>query len=427
MTDVDARRQQARAALHGRQFRLLLICALTGLTGYTALLPVVPLWATRSGGGPIAAGSTTAVFMAATVLTQLGVPVMLRYVSHRALLSGGCVLLGLPSFGYIAAQNMPALLGVSAVRGAGFGLLVVLSGAMVAELLPESARGRGTAWYGATSGLSTVLFLPSGTWAAEQWGFAVVFLVAGLLPLLAAVVGWGIGPLPTAEQDPRTNVGDGVAPGRDAGAGADDDTGTEVRGGAGAGSDRAGQWSIRSVRPLLIPAIAMLAGAVNSAIVLTFVADAFAPWLASVALLLFGIAVTSGRLVAGMLRDRAGEPRMLLPGHGCVLLGAALLAAAAGGIAVVPGVLLGSAAVAFGFGSVQNDAMVSMFGRVRSSEYAVASTVWNISYDGGTGLGSIGIGAIAVGGYPVAFGCAALFGVLLSPAAIHTARARRSV
>ena len=393
-------------ALRGRPFRFLLVGTFGGVTGYMLLLPVVPFWATTGGGGSAAAGATTAVLMAVTVATQVAVPWTLRFVSHRVLLCAGYLFLGLPALAYLASDALPWLLLVSALRGVGLGLMTVVGNALVAELLPAEARGRGSSWYGAMVGLSTVFFLPTGVWAAQRFGFAVVFAVAAALPAGAAITGWAIGRLPARtypvdESSVARVPADGATPPR-----------------AAARAPARG-----AVRAILVPAVPMLTAAVTSTVVVTFGSDVFSAGLASSALLVFGIAVTAGRVLAGVVRDRAGSSLLLLPGQVCLVLGAAAAALAAAGLVVVPLLLAASLSIGFGFGALQNDTLVSMFDRVGPSRYATASTVWNAAYDGGTGLGSIGVGMLALGGYPVAFGCVALIALCAVPAAVLTARA----
>jgi predicted MFS family arabinose efflux permease len=80
--------------------------------------------------------------------------------------------------------------------------------------------------------------------------------------------------------------------------------------------------------------------------------------------------------------------------------------------------VIGAAAVGFGFGLVQNDSLTVLFAAFGSSGYGAASAVWNIAYDAGTGVGALGLGAVAQGfGYPAAFGAAAVLlvvGVVVS-------------
>jgi predicted MFS family arabinose efflux permease len=89
-----------------------------------------------------------------------------------------------------------------------------------------------------------------------------------------------------------------------------------------------------------------------------------------------------------------------------------LLAAAGMGAEVAGGgalVVIGAAAVGFGFGLVQNDSLTVLFAAFGSSGYGAASALWNIAFDAGTGVGALGLGAVAEPfGYPAAFGVAAV-------------------
>jgi predicted MFS family arabinose efflux permease len=116
------------------------------------------------------------------------------------------------------------------------------------------------------------------------------------------------------------------------------------------------------------------------------------------ALLVVGIASAAGRWWAGRFGDRR-NPRFLLP--------PALLAAALGMVALPSGgaLLVGGAALfGVGFGLLQNVTLVLMMRRVSETEYGLGSTLWNVAFDAGTGLGAFLFGfVIAAFGYFWAF------------------------
>ena len=111
--------------MHSRSLRFLLIATVGGFSGYALLLPVVPMWAVAGGAGETAAGATNAVFMLVTVLTQLAMPWVLQRVDIRGLFAAGTVLIGAPTPLFAISPELWTLLGVSAMRGIGFGLLTV--------------------------------------------------------------------------------------------------------------------------------------------------------------------------------------------------------------------------------------------------------------------------------------------------------------
>src|SRR5436309_1223990 len=75
-----------------------------GFSSYYLLLPVVPLAASRYG-GTVVSGSSTAAFMAATVVTQFLVPQLTKRVSARTLLGLSGVALGAPTLAYLSRSG----------------------------------------------------------------------------------------------------------------------------------------------------------------------------------------------------------------------------------------------------------------------------------------------------------------------------------
>ncbi|GAA0516000.1 MFS transporter [Saccharopolyspora subtropica] len=353
---------------------------LGGFAGYALLLSVVPLWAVVGGAGEIAAGATNAVFMLVTVATQLAMPWLLKRVDHRLALGMGTVLIGAPTPLFALSSDLWLLLCVSGLRGVGFGLLTVTGSALVAELVPVTQRGRAAGLYGLAVGLPNIVFLPAGVWLAQHIGFAPLFWIAAGLPVVAAAAVVGI-----ARVHARS-VGRGGAP--------------TVPG------------------TLLAPWTVMTAVAVAAGGLVAFLPLAVAGSVAPAALMVFAATTMLGRWLAGQLGDRLGHTRVLLPAVVATALGTFLVAAASWGAG--PLAVVGAVAFGAGFGAAQNITLVAMFDRAESG---VASTAWNVAYDAGNGLGSIGFGLlVTLTGYPTAFIAAALLVALCTPLATRAHR-----
>jgi MFS family permease len=357
----------------GTPFRLMLGATVLGFSGYALLLPVVPLWASRGGSGALGAGATTGMLMAATVATQLAVPWLLVRIGHRWVLGLGMVLLGAPTPLLLLSADLAPVLAISAVRGAGFGLVTVAGSALVAELVPPAQHGRAAGRYGLAVGLPQLVLLAAGLAVVDRFGFAVVFVAAGVLPLLGAAL------VPAIRVPATSAPAEPVAPGS-------------------------------LGRSALPPVVAMLTCSVAQGGLITFLPLAVpdAGLLVALALFATSAGAMAGRLLAGDLVDRRDwggrllAPGMLLAAAGLV---AEVVAVSAGG--VVP-LVTGAAAVGVGFGAVQNDALTGLFAAFGSTRYGTASAVWNIAFDAGTGVGAVGLGAVAGPfGYAAAFGLAA--------------------
>ncbi|HET7328003.1 MAG TPA: MFS transporter [Nocardioidaceae bacterium] len=379
-----------RSGLRGRDFTLLLLATFGALSNYAPLLSVVPLWAAAGGSGGTGVGATTGVVMGTTVLTQLSMGRLLRLLTLRRMLGLGALLLGAVTPAYALSSALAPVLAVSAVRGVGFAMVVVAGSALVAELIPRQQWGKGAGVYGLAAGLPSVVCLPLGVWVAQEVGFVPVFLAASGLCLLSV-------PLVLAMSGNRRARPEPVA-------------------------DRPDRRTRVPLRPLGGPWVLLLAAAFALGGVATFLPLALAsPGVASAALLTLSVCMIAGRWSAGALGDVLGSGRLLPPA-------VALAAAGMGGLAlgVEYGGTVAMVAAAFyglGFGAVQNDTLVVMLHRAGAHGHGVASTVWNVAYDAGTGAGAVLLGVlVATAGHTWAFTAAAVAIAATAPAAWLQAR-----
>jgi predicted MFS family arabinose efflux permease len=270
---------------------------------------------------------------------------------------------------------------VSFIRGVGFGLCGVSTGALAATLLPAERRGEGLGLLGLVSGVPVVLALPAGIWLAGHHlavAAAVMAAVTGLTPV--AVTRW----LPRsarqlAAAQPQRN----------------DRT-------------RASRYRL----PLIFAASTVAAGVLDSFLPLAKVVPGDT---ASAALLVQGITATLSRWLAGRYGDRYGHARLLTPALVLSALGMAALLWLAFPVAIFAGMAL----FGTGFGVLENATFALL---IEQQPEARASAVWNFAYDAGYGLGPAAFGLFSPRtGYPAAF---ALTGVLML-AVIPAARSRR--
>lgn len=352
------------------------LLVLLAFGGWSLLLPVIPLYVVRSGGGDVLAGAATGVFMAVTVATQLLTPALMRAVGYRLVLLAGAALLSGPAALYLLGMNAPVILGISAVRGAGFGLLTVAGSALVAELAPPSRLGRATSLIGLGVGIAELVFLPTGLTLYEHFGITVPAVVASAL----AVVG-----VAAAMMLPRVHPTPDHA------------DSTQVRG--------------LSVAVMLWPAmVLMLAVSMSFGAISTYLPAAMdmAPGasnatLSGIALALVGGMVIVGRWLAGARADNHGPGGYLPIGIASATVGIAVMGVLA--ITEQPSwtFLLPALVFGFGFGAIQNESLLGAFMMLPKSQLGAASAGWNIAFDGGTGLGALVLGLVAGMGYWAVF------------------------
>lgn len=339
---------------------LLALIAFATLFGFQLLLSVVPLYADGTGGGSLGAGLATAAFMLSTVFTQAQMPRVLDRFGYRAVLTVGLLLLGLPAFFYVAAQTLAFILAVTLLRGVGFGIATVLFIALTVKLAPPGRRGQALGLLGVAIALPAIFCNALGLWLVEWFGYGTVFLLGAIAPLFGIAAILGIRVVPTSGREGAERTASFFA-------------------GLGRG-------------PLLRIFLTFAATTTAAGVIVTFLPLAVAPgsglFSAAGALLVVGVATTAGRWWAGRFADRR-DPRLLFsPG---------ILAAALGMVALPWGgmFLLGGAALfGVGFGLLQNATLVLMMERVSESEYGLGSTLRNVAFDAGIGLGALLFGFV---------------------------------
>jgi len=351
---------------------LTLVASFFTMIGFYLLLSVVPLYTEEAGGGSSGAGLATAVFMLSTVLAQTWMPRTLARFGYGPVLAAGLLLLGLPAFLYTTLGEVPAIVAVTLVRGAGFGAVIVVLAALVVELAPPGRRGEALGLYGIVLTLPTIFCSALGLWLVERFGYHPVFLLGALAPLLGFVAALGI-PSPDRQRD----------------------------------GESAGFFSGLGRGPLLRIFLLFASCTAASGVVVTFLPlFARGPGLfsAATALLVLGIASTLSRWWAGRFGDRRDPHLLLAPGLVCAALG--MVALSSGGFALLGGALLFGA----GFGALQNATLLLTMQHVPKSEYGLGSTLWNVAFDAGTGAGAFVFGfVVGTAGFSWAFGlCAGL-------------------
>ncbi|MDV2428723.1 MFS transporter [Corynebacterium tuberculostearicum] len=358
---------------------MLAIAAAFG--AWSILLPVVPLAVIDSGGSATLAGSSTGIFMAFTVLTQIISPWLLRRWGYRRVMALSAFTLGVPAFGHLLGTDAWVVLLFSALRGVGFGALTVSESALIAELAPVRLLGKATGMIGVFTGLGQMVFLPLGLIMAEKLGYASTYITAGII----GFVGFGM-----CLRIPKIKVT--LA----------SDTEEEPN------LIRVPTWKLVLVPALALTTFSMSYGAVSSFLppaVQELDAERGAS-LAGIMLSIVGGAAMIFRYFAGMVADRVGTPgRLYIPGQIMAIVGVLAIAVPLYLDGSVWWLVLGAFLFGGAFGIAQNEALLSMFDRLPRERVSEASAIWNIFYDGGTGLGSTLLGALVAGyGYAGAFG-----------------------
>jgi len=384
-----------RGRIVSRPLALVFLSEFCALTSFYLMLSVTPMYAATVGADSSGAGLVTGVLLLGTVAAELAAPILMRRYGHWTLLLAGALLLGAPALALLPGGSLNVIVAVSVVRGFGFGLCTVMTGALTAALLPPERRGEGLGLFGVVATAPGILALPAGVWLANHVGMpTVVGLTAASALIPLAVFPWlsgGAGRRPAMAAHPRTERPDGLL----------------------GGLRQAGQ-----LRPFLIFA----ASTVAAGVVVAFLplAAGVSGNVAAAGLLAQALTATISRWWAGRRGDRSGHASLLVPALAIASLGMVTMLWLASPAAVIAGMCL----FGTGFGICQNATFALMIERMPPSGAGTASALWNLAYDAGYGAGPAAFGLVVSRiGYPAAFA----FTAVLMLTAVPLARRERAL
>jgi MFS family permease len=381
---VTARRGRGRSTP-----RLALYGVSAGaMTAFSLPLAAMPAQAAAMGHDLASSSFLATVFLAGIVAGELGAAAFIARTGTRVAILVGLVLLGAPSLVVAASAEFGVWVACGAVRGLGFALVVIAAAAIAAASAADGKLGAELGWYGVAAGVPSIVALPLGLHLGEIAGFWAVHVLAASAALgaLAAAAA-----LPARrDRAPESAAATDAALRR------------------GRRSARAGILTMSRSPRAIVHAAALAAGAATNGLFVVFVPLAGpAGGTAVVALLALAFGAPAGRVVAGRFGDRIGPRALLAPA--LVLCGGGLALSA---VTAVPAVfVLGACAAGFGFGVLQNATLQALCEGRPGGELAAASALWNLAYDLGLAIGTLGFGLL--GGLMAPTVAAAIAGVAL--------------
>src|SRR5260370_19655526 len=176
LTHTESTRTTSGGTAGGRivsgPLALVFLSSFGMLTSFYLLLSVTPMYAAAAGAGSAGAGLVPGVLLLGTVAAELAAPGLMKRYGYRTLLAVGAGLLGVPALALLSPGPLVTIVAVSVVRGLGFGLGTVVTGALVAMLLPPGRRGEGLGLSRVVACVPAVVAFPSGVWLAGHYGHA---------------------------------------------------------------------------------------------------------------------------------------------------------------------------------------------------------------------------------------------------------------
>ena len=363
-----------------------------GLLSVGATLPVIPRYVQGPiGAGDISVGIVTGAFAITGLACRPIAGNLADRRGRRPIVIAGAGLTAIAGALYFVPAGVPGLIVARLFLGAGEGMVYTAGSAWVVDLAPPERRGRIIGFYGLAIWGGLSLGPPIGELLLRASSFEMVWAFAMAAPLLGALIAWRI-PDDFENREPEPfGVGDLIE------------------------------------RKSLIPGLGLALGTMGYAAVAAFLvlhldardighgAEVFAAFAATVVL---------ARLLGGWLPDRFG-PLPCIAGAGVV--------EASGLVAIMlaqslPVAIAGAMAMGAAFSLLLPSLALLVVNRVPETRRGAAMGTLTAFFDVGVGIGAPVTGvAASIGGYPAAFGFAAVAAACLLLVALALRGASRSL
>ncbi len=370
-------------SLASRNFVAVCVATFLYFGSFYLIMPILPQYVEYLGGTPGQIGLVMGVFSLAAVLVR---PHLGRLADRRGrkrfMLGGvGCFALFFPLYGLL--QDINLIYALRVAQGIAHAAFLAASAAYIADLAPAARRGEVIGVYGTASVVAMALF-PAGGIAIikHTQSFPVLFACSAATAAAAFLT---------------VTMADEIA--------APD-----------SGRRPVGLLAVGSRRSVLIPSLALAAGATCYGAVLAFL-PVYAPQrgLADFGIFftVYAAATLASRIFAGRLSDRWGRRRVILPFM--LLLAAGVFALPLlDSLALL--VLIG-VAFGFGFGAFMPTLNALVVDKTPPAERGAALGFFTSFMDGGITAGSVLLGLVGErAGFPAMFivaGFVLVAGILL--------------
>ncbi|OKI49566.1 MFS transporter [Micromonospora sp. CB01531] len=379
MTAADTR--------EGRLPRLALVGVFGGLfagyLGLTAVIPVLPHFLReRHQAGDLVVGLVVTGTAVTALLVRPVAGMFADRFGHRTVMLVGALVLAAGGLLYLAPLNVPALVTVRLLLGAGEAALFTAGAVWTVSLAPHSRRGQLIGLYGVSmwGGIAAGTFLGA---SVQPAGYPAVWALSAAAPLLAA----GLVALAPAPRTAPTGGGGGLL-----------------------------------VRPALLPGVALTFGAAGYAGLAAFVVlhlQSRGVGHGVVVLSCFSAVYAGTRLVIGHLPDRLG-PRRVAAWCGVGEAAGLLVIAVAPNLPVA---VAGSVVMGVGFSLLHPSLALMVLNRTDPARQGAAIGAYTSFWDLGLAVWGPLTGLVAAGlGYPAVFAAGAACAAVAAVMAVRIGR-----
>lgn len=155
-------------------------------------MPTLPLYVKKLGGTEAVVGIVIGIFTFSAVCIRLVIGRALDEWGRRGIYLGALGVLGFAAIGYQWAGTVAGLLAMRVLYGFGWGASHTAAGTVAADIIPPSRRGEGMGFFGLSNTLAMTIGPAAGIFIGAQWGFPLLFNLAGSCALIGLILAYGI-------------------------------------------------------------------------------------------------------------------------------------------------------------------------------------------------------------------------------------------
>lgn len=179
-----------RGKLLSLPFVLVTLSTFAYFLGLGSLLPTLPRFVEDElGGGGVAVGISVGAFSLAAAVLRPFAGRLGDVRGRRILVVGGSALFGVSVLAYTVVQSLPLLIGARLLTGIGEAAMWVGAATAIQDLAPDDRRGEAASYFSVALYAGLALGPALGETVLDRSGFDAVWIVAGVLALVAAVLG----------------------------------------------------------------------------------------------------------------------------------------------------------------------------------------------------------------------------------------------
>lgn len=184
--DADAR----PASLITLPFALVTASTFAYFLALGALLPTLPRYVEDElGGGSVAVGVVVGSFALSAAVLRPFAGRLGDLRGRRILVIGGSALVGVSVLAYSFVDAIPALVALRLVTGIGEAAMWVGVATAIQDMAPDDRRGEAASYFSVALYAGLAFGPALGEWLLDRSGFDAVWVVSGLVALVASLLG----------------------------------------------------------------------------------------------------------------------------------------------------------------------------------------------------------------------------------------------